>query len=76
MGIAKAIETSKENKDLELWLSEGRQGTMEWLKKRKEERGNIYNYFPEAKSVISLAMNYCTGIEQLDLQSNFKFYFT
>ena len=73
VGIAKAVETSKENKDLELWLSEGRQGTMEWLKKRKEERGNIYNYFPEAKSVISLAMNYCTGIEQLDLQSNFKF---
>tara|TARA_Y100000816_G_C25891841_1_gene465252 strand:- start:566 stop:715 length:150 start_codon:yes stop_codon:yes gene_type:complete len=28
VGIAKAVETSKENEDLELWLSEGRHGTM------------------------------------------------
>ena len=73
VGIAKAAETSKENNDLELWRSEGRQGPMEWLKKRKEERGNIHNYFPEAKSVISLGMNYYAGNEQIDLASNFKF---
>ena len=46
---------------------------MEWLEKRKEERGNIHTYFPEAKSIISLGMNYYTGNEQTDLKSSFKF---
>ena len=73
VGIAKAVETPKEKKDLELWLREERYGTMEWIKKRKEERGNIKAYFPNAKSVISLAINYYTGNGQTDLESNFKF---
>ena len=34
---------------------------MSWMEKRSDERGNIHNYFPEAKSVISLALNYFTG---------------
>ena len=34
---------------------------MSWMKTRSEERRNIYKYSPEAKSVISLSMNYFTG---------------
>ncbi len=34
---------------------------MEWIPKRSEERGNIKKYYPEAKSVISLGLNYFTG---------------
>ena len=34
---------------------------MHWMEKRYAERGNIHNYYPEAKSVISVAINYFTG---------------
>ena len=34
---------------------------MAWIEKRKEERANIHKYYPEAKSVISIAINYFTG---------------
>ena len=73
VGVAKAEETPQEKVNLELWLNKGQHGTMEWLEKRKEERGNIHTYFPEAKSIISLGMNYYTGNEQTDLKSSFKF---
>ncbi len=34
---------------------------MNWLEKRKQERKNISKYFPEVKSIISVAINYFTG---------------
>ena len=40
---------------------------MGWMQTRSEERTNIYTYFPEAKSVISLAMNYFTGNANNDI---------
>jgi epoxyqueuosine reductase len=46
---------------------------MEWMAKRKEERGDIFAYFPEAKSVISVGMNYFTGFTQADLLSEYAF---
>ena len=43
------------------------------MESRSEERGNIHKYFPEAKSVISVGMNYYTGIKQENLKSDYKF---
>ena len=34
---------------------------MHWIERRKEERSNIKKYYPKAKSVISIALNYYTG---------------
>ena len=48
-------------------------GTMNWMEKRKDERGNIFNYFTEVKSVISVGLNYYSGHDQNDLKSNYKF---
>jgi len=45
------------------WLSSGKNGAMQWLENRKEERKDIFKYFPEVKSVISLAINYYTDNE-------------
>ena len=61
IGIARADPTPKEKNDLETWLDQGRHATMEWMEKRKDERGNIHTYFPEAKSIISVGMNYHVG---------------
>ena len=73
IGIAKAKEYGEDQKNLDSWLQEGRNGTMDWIKKRKDERGNIFNYFPEAKSVISVGLNYYVGKNQNDLHSDYKF---
>ena len=34
---------------------------MRWMENRADERGDISKYYPEAKSVISLGLNYFTG---------------
>ena len=61
IGIAPAKpETLTENK-LHSWLGNNYHATMSWMEKRSSERGNIHNYFPNAKSVISVALNYFTG---------------
>jgi Uncharacterized Fe-S protein len=43
------------------------------MEKRKDERGSIFNYFTEVKSVISVGLNYFSGHDQNDLKSNYKF---
>ena len=73
VGIAKASKTKREEDQLNKWLNDKKHATMEWIEKRKSERGNIFNYYSEAKSVISLGMNYYVGKDQSDLDSSFKF---
>ena len=73
VGIAKAAKTKQEQERLNQWLDQKKHADMEWIENRKSERGNIFNYFSEAKTVISLGMNYYVGKEQSDLTSDFKF---
>ena len=73
VGITKAVAISEEKEKLETWLSRGHHGTMSWLAERKHERGDIFTYFPDVKSVISLGMNYYTGYGQDELNSENKF---
>ena len=61
IGIAPAKSDPLSKKQLTTWLDNNYHATMDWMVKRSEERGNINNYFPKAKSVISLALNYFTG---------------
>ena len=73
VGIAKAEPTPEEKNNLETWLDQGRHATMGWIQKRKDERGNIHTYFPEAKSIISVGMNYHVAKGQNDINSDLKF---
>ena len=73
VGIAKAAKTKQEQERLNQWLDQKKHDDMEWIENRKSERGNIFNYFSEAKTVISLGMNYYVGKDQSDLTSEFKF---
>ena len=73
VGITNATQTKKEQKNLETWLSQKKHGEMKWMEKRKSERGDIFNYFPEARTVVSLGYNYYVGKDQSDLQSGYKF---
>ena len=72
IGITQAVSTPVEKANLDTWLQKGHHGSMEWIVKRKNERGDIFEYFPGAKSVISVGMNYYSGHDQNDLQSEYK----
>ena len=72
VGITPAVLTPKEKADLESWLGKKHNGTMAWMETRKEERGDIFNYFPGAKSIISVGLNYFTDHDQNDLSSELK----
>ncbi len=63
IGISSPKEPLAYNDYFDEWISLGKNGTMQWLENRKEERKDIYKYFPEVKSVISLAINYYTDSE-------------
>ena len=55
--------------NLDQWINDGKHATMEWINTRKDERNNIYSYFPEVKSVISLGYNYFSESEN---NNNYK----
>jgi epoxyqueuosine reductase len=73
VGIAKAKPTPDAKRNLDQWLNVGNHATMEWIAKRKDERGDIHTYSPEAKSVISVGMNYFVGKDQSDITTDLKF---
>ena len=60
VGITEATETISEQNNLRSWLKKNNHADMKWMENRSEERGNIHKYFPEARSVISVGMNYYT----------------
>ena len=73
VGISSPTIQLKYNDYFDDWLSSGKNGTMIWLEARKEERKNIINYFPQVKSIISVAINYFTETnEQVTPQGNSK----
>ena len=73
IGITQAVSTDEERIQLKDWLKNKHHGTMNWMEKREDERGSIFNYFTEVKSVISVGLNYYSGHDQNDLKSNYKF---
>lgn len=62
IGITKAVETPIEKSQLNKWLNNNLHGQMHWMDNTFEKRGDIFNYFPDSKSVISLGFNYFTGV--------------
>ena len=61
IGIAKADFYKSDKLNLNSWIDKGYHASMQWIERRKEERANIKEYYPNSKSVISIAMNYFTG---------------
>jgi epoxyqueuosine reductase len=72
VGIARAEQLGEEAVNLNEWLSLGYHGTMEWMKKDAEKRSDILLVLPNAKSVISVAMNYCTDVEHVEADGTGK----
>lgn len=61
LGFARAQPLTQPTERLEQWLARGHHASMGWLETRRKERMNIHEYFPGARTMISLTMNYYTG---------------
>ena len=59
-GFVKAEVLQKESANLKMWLEKGYDEDMKWLKKGFDKRKDVKLIMKDAKTVISLAYNYCT----------------
>ena len=60
VGFAKADELVEETEKLDEWLKRGYQGDMKYMERNIDKRKDISLILEDAKSVISLAVNYYT----------------
>ena len=63
VGIARAEELSEEGGRLRQWLGRGYHGEMKWMERDPGQRADPRKLFPEARSVVAVAMNYYTPHE-------------
>ena len=60
VGIVPAEPLSPEGAQLKEWLARGYQGEMNWMARDPEQRADPRKFFPGARSVIVVALNYYT----------------
>jgi epoxyqueuosine reductase len=63
IGIVRAEFLAEEGKHLKEWLAENYHGEMQWLEREPEKRADPKLLFPEAKSIVVVALNYFTPHE-------------
>jgi epoxyqueuosine reductase len=72
VGFAPAEELKQEIDKLKKWLDKGFHADMKYMEKNIEKRKNVKNLLPDAKSIISLGMNYYTPKEYSNKQNKGK----
>jgi len=70
IGFAPATDDPVRAGRLHDWLGEGFHGTMQWMKDRAEVRQGPQSMWPDASSVISLAMSYAPALDPLALDGD------
>ena len=66
-GIARADAAPEAGDALRQWIAAGNHGEMGWIEDRAEQRASPNGLWPEAKSVIALAMSYAPANDPLAL---------
>ncbi len=66
IGIVKAEALSAEHNRLEEWLRRGFNGEMSWMTRDPDQRTDPRKLFPEARSMIVVALNYYTTHQHSD----------
>jgi epoxyqueuosine reductase len=66
-GIARADAVPEAGAELREWIAAGRHGEMGWIEDRAEQRASPNGLWPEAKSVIALAMSYAPATDPMVL---------
>ena len=68
-GISKADFLEDEAPRLEQWLSQGHNGSMNYMERNFDKRLDPRILFPGAKSIVSLLLNYHTDQKQIDSEA-------
>ena len=63
VGVARADSLTEERRRLQQWLERGLNGEMKWMERDPAQRTDPQLFFPPARSVIVVAMNYYTDHE-------------
>ena len=63
IGIAPAASLSEESPRLHAWIENGHHAAMSWMEREPEKRTDPRLIFPDARSVVALALNYYTPHE-------------
>jgi epoxyqueuosine reductase len=66
-GFARADSAAHAGGELREWLGEDRHGEMGWMEERAGQRASPQGLWPEARSVIALAMSYAPAVDPLSL---------
>jgi len=66
-GIARADAVPEAGERLHEWIAAGHHGEMGWMEERAGERASPQGLWPDAKSVIALAMSYAPATDPLAL---------
>jgi epoxyqueuosine reductase len=65
-GIARAENLATDQDRLQQWLSRGYHGEMKWLERDPAQRADPRLFFPAARSIVVVALNYYTAHEHDD----------
>jgi len=66
VGIVRAEALTAERVRLEAWLHHGYHGEMNWMSRDPVQRTDPHRLFPEARSVVVVALNYYTPHQHAD----------
>ena len=70
IGVAPAALPAATGEALERWLDDDCHGAMEWMKSRSAERKSPEALWPDARSVIALAMSYAPAHDPLAIHAH------
>ncbi len=66
-GFAPADAAPQAGTELKAWIAAGHHGEMGWIEDRADQRASPAGLWPEARSVIALAMSYAPPVNPLDV---------
>ena len=66
-GFARADAADRAGNELKAWVEAGNHGEMGWIEDRADQRASPNGLWPEARSVIALAMSYAPATDPLAL---------
>jgi len=72
VGFSEAINLEIESEHLSVWLEKAYHADMLYMEKNKDKRKNVKYLLPDAKSVISLGLNYYTPSQYSEQKSSGK----
>jgi len=72
VGFAKAEQLNEKQNHLEEWIKKGFNGEMSWMGRNISKRINPSEVMPNAKSIVSVAMNYYNSLKQAESQDAAK----